>query len=45
MIKSTLELLKLAREKNWKGNSIDIALGSKKIPQSFKEMKEKLKRK
>lgn len=45
MIKQTLELLKLARQENWRSENLDIALGSKKIPQSYLEMKEKLKRK
>jgi hypothetical protein len=44
MIKQTLELLKIAREKNWSGRQIDIALGKNKMPQTFNEFKQKIKR-
>jgi hypothetical protein len=44
MIKETIELLKIAREKKWSGSAIDIALGKHKMPESFYEFKQKIKR-
>jgi|TARA_R110002050_G_scaffold69412_4_gene150092 hypothetical protein len=44
MIKYTLELLKIARSEKWSGQYIDVALGKNKMPESFKELKQKIKR-
>lgn len=44
MIKQTIELLKIASEKNWRGNSIDIALGKNKILKNSRDFKKYIKR-
>jgi hypothetical protein len=43
-MKEILELLKIARTEKWSGSSIDIALGKHKMPESFHELKQKIKR-
>ena len=37
MIDNILNLLQLAKEENWEGENIDIALGKNKIPQTLRE--------
>lgn len=44
MIKQTIELLKIARSEKWSGAAIDTALGKHKMPESFHELKQKIKR-
>ena len=44
MIKETIELLKIARSKKWRGSAIDIALGANKMPESINELNHKVKR-
>lgn len=43
-MKITFDLLPMARKLNWKGDAIDVALGKNKLPETWKEIKEKLKR-
>jgi hypothetical protein len=44
MIKQTIELLKIASEENWKGDSIDIALGKNKILKNITDFRKYIKR-
>lgn len=37
MIQNILDLLEFARDEQWKGQYIDIALGKNKYPESIKE--------
>lgn len=37
MLNNIVDLLHFAREEKWKGESIDIALGKNKYPESIKE--------
>ncbi len=37
MIDSIFNLLQIAKEENWQGENIDIALGKNKFPQTLKE--------
>ena len=37
MIQNILDLLEFARNEQWKGQYIDIALGKNKYPESIKE--------
>lgn len=37
MIDNILNLLQIAKEENWEGENIDIALGKNKIPQTLRE--------
>ena len=39
MIKFIIDTLKFCKENNLRGDSIDIALGKNKAPESFKEIK------
>lgn len=43
-MKEIIETLKIAREQKWSGLSIDIALGKYKMPETFNELKQKIKR-
>ena len=38
MIDNILNLLKIAKDENWRGENIDIALGKNKFPESIREM-------
>ena len=44
MLGNVLELLRLAREENIRGEYIDIALGKNKMPESIKEAYEQYKK-
>ena len=37
MINNIIELLNFAKEENWRGQYIDIALGKNKYPESIRE--------
>jgi len=43
MIKPIIELLRVAKKESWQGQSIDVALGKNKLPETFKELLQKLK--
>lgn len=43
MLGNILELLRIARQENIKGEYIDIALGKNKMPESIKEAYEQFK--
>lgn len=43
-MKEIIEILKIAREEKWSGESIDVALGKHKMPETFHELKQKIKR-
>lgn len=42
MIKPIIELLRVAKKEGWQGEYIDVALGKNKLPETFKELLEKL---
>jgi len=44
MLGNVLQLLRLAREENIKGEYIDLALGKNKMPETIKESLEQYKR-
>tara|TARA_E500000318_G_scaffold48017_2_gene45200 strand:- start:437 stop:580 length:144 start_codon:yes stop_codon:yes gene_type:complete len=37
MIDNILNLLQIAKEENWRGQNIDVALGKNKIPETLRE--------
>jgi len=43
-MKIIFDLLLLARKKQWRAPSIDIALGKNKLPGTWSEFKDKIKR-